>query len=76
MEAISGDALPKEISREITKGANELDLVRSGLDDTMRVAYDSMADVWHGRDDVDDLRTAAYLVSIAKVAASYRAKGL
>ena len=35
-----------------------------------------MAEVWHSRDDVEDLRTAAYLVSIGKVAASYRAKGL
>ncbi len=58
------------------RGADELELVRSGLDDTMRVAYQSMRDVWHGRDDVEDLRTAAYLVSIDKVAASYRAKGL
>ncbi len=58
------------------RGADELELVRSGLDDTMRMAYQSMRDVWHGRDDVEDLRTAAYLVSITKVAASYRAKGL
>lgn len=58
------------------KGAGELELVRSGLDDTMRIAYQSMRDVWHSRDDVDDLRTAAYLVSIDKVAKSYRAKGL
>ncbi len=58
------------------RGADELELVRSGLDDTMRIAYQAMRDVWHGRDDVEDLRTAAYLVSIDKVAASYRAKGL
>ena len=58
------------------RGADELELVRSGLDDTMRIAYQSMREVWHGRDDVKDLRTAAYLVSIEKVAASYRAKGL
>jgi len=58
------------------RGADEIELVRSGLDDTMRISYQSMADVWHGRDDVEDLRTAAYLVAINKVAASYRAKGL
>ena len=58
------------------RGADELELVRSGLDDTMRIAYQSMSEVWHSREDVDDLRTAAYLVSIGKVAASYRAKGL
>jgi glutamate dehydrogenase (NAD(P)+) len=58
------------------RGAGELELVRSGLDDTMRIAYQSMREVWHSRADVTDLRTAAYLVSIDKVAASYRAKGL
>jgi len=58
------------------RGAGELELVRSGLDDTMRKAYQDMREVWHSRDDVHDLRTAAYLVSIGKVASSYRAKGL
>jgi glutamate dehydrogenase (NAD(P)+) len=58
------------------RGADELELVRSGLDDTMRAAYQSMREVWHGRADCGDLRTAAYLVAIDKVAKSYRAKGL
>lgn len=58
------------------KGAGELELVRSGLDDTMRGAYQSMREVWHGRDDINDLRVAAYLVSIDRVAKSYHAKGL
>ena len=42
----------------------------------MRIAYQSMLDVWHGNEKVANLRTAAYLVSIKKVAASYEAKGL
>ena len=58
------------------RGAGELELVRSGLDDTMRTAYQAMREVWHSRDDVQDLRTAAYLVSIDRVANSYKAKGL
>jgi glutamate dehydrogenase (NAD(P)+) len=65
-----------DFKQKYLKGAGELELVRSGLDDTMRTAYQSMREVWHGRQDVTDLRTAAYLVSIAKVAASYRAMGL
>jgi glutamate dehydrogenase (NAD(P)+) len=58
------------------RGADELELVRSGLDDTMRVAYQSMREVWHGRDEVHDLRVAAYIVAIERVAKSYKAKGL
>ena len=68
--------LDPKFKEKYLKGAGELELVRSGLDDTMRTAYQSMREVWHERDDVTDLRTAAYLVSIGKVAASYRAKGL
>ncbi|MGI9390320.1 MAG: Glu/Leu/Phe/Val family dehydrogenase [Boseongicola sp.] len=58
------------------RGAGELELVRSGLDDTMRGAYQAMRDVWQSRDDISDLRTAAYVVAIERVASSYRAKGL
>ncbi len=81
LERLSADKnLGWEISPDFKerylRGAGELELVRSGLDDTMRAAYQAMREVWHSRDDVKDLRTAAYLVSIRKVADSYRAKGL
>lgn len=58
------------------RGAGELELVRSGLDDTMRSAYQKMRETWAERGDVEDLRTAAYLVAIGNVASSYRSKGL
>jgi glutamate dehydrogenase (NAD(P)+) len=61
---------------QFVRGAGELELVRSGLDDTMRTAYQAMRQTWRSRKDVDDLRVAAYLVSISRVAASYRSKGL
>ena len=81
LERLSADkdlgwTLSPDFKEKYLRGAGELELVRSGLDDTMRTAYEAMANVWHSRDDVDDLRTAAYLVSIEKVAASYHAKGL
>jgi glutamate dehydrogenase (NAD(P)+) len=81
LERLSADSgvgwqLSPNFKEKYLRGADELELVRSGLYDTMVDAYRSMAEIWHGRDDVTDLRTAAYLVSITKVAASYRAKGL
>ena len=81
LEQLSADkqlgwTLTPGFKQQYLRGAGELELVRSGLDDTMRSAYQSMREVWHGRDEVKDLRTAAYLVSINKVAASYRALGL
>ena len=73
-----GDAweISPDFKQKYLRGAGELELVRSGLDDTMRAAYQSMREIWQDRADVADLRTAAYLVSIARVADSYRAMGL
>lgn len=58
------------------EGSDELTLVRSGLDDTMRAAYGAMRAVWHGHKGVEDLRVAAYVVAIDRVAKTYVSKGL
>lgn len=81
LERLSADSgvgwtLSPGFKERYLRGADELELVRSGLDDTMRVAYQAMREVWHRREDVKDLRVAAYLVAIDRVAQSYRAKGL
>jgi glutamate dehydrogenase (NAD(P)+) len=68
--------LSTRFKEEFVRGAGELELVRSGLDDTMRTAYQSMREIWHSRKDVGDLRVAGYIVSIGRVALGYRSKGL
>uniref|UniRef100_UPI00376FE262 Glu/Leu/Phe/Val family dehydrogenase n=1 Tax=Neotabrizicola sp. sgz301269 TaxID=3276282 RepID=UPI00376FE262 len=81
LERLSADkglgwTLADDFKDRFLTGSDELALVRSGLDDTMRAAYQSMREVWHGRNDVEDLRTAAYIVAIDRVAKTYRSKGL
>ena len=81
LESLSADkglgwSLTADFKDRFMRGSDELELVRSGLDDTMRIAYQSMREVWHSRQEVTDLRMAAYIVAIERVAASYRAKGL
>ncbi len=81
LERLSSDkglgwTLSPGFKEQYLRGAGELELVRSGLDDTMRAAYQSMREIWHGRNDVKDLRVAAYICAITRVAASYRSKGL
>ena len=68
-------ALSESFRDEFKAGANEIDLVRSGLDDTMRKAFQEMRAVLKGKDGVSDFRTAAYLVAIEKIAESYRIRG-
>ena len=76
IERLTDKKVSSTFEERYLQGADELTLVRSGLEDTMRVAYQSMAEVWRSREDVLDLRTAAYLVSIGRVADSYKSLGL
>ena len=68
-------ALSENFRDEFRAGANEIDLVRSGLDDTMRKAFQEMRAVLQQKEGVSDFRTAAYLVAIEKIAESYRVRG-
>jgi len=81
LERLSADqglgwALSADFKARFFEGSDELALVRSGLDDTMRGAYQAMRALWHDGSGVADLRMAAYMVAIGRVAQSYRSKGL
>ncbi len=71
IEVLSGNKAPEHISAQIIQGARELDLVRSGLDDSMCLAYQQFRQILHENDKVDDLRTAAYVDAISKISRSY-----
>ena len=76
MEAMAGRTVPPEIAEPITRGAVEIDLVRSDLDDTMREAYNAIRDVRLNRRNVPDLRTAAYVLALEKIARAYQEMGV
>ena len=76
VENLTGSAFTSEFKSSYTNGADEVDLVRSGLDDTMRVTYQKIRDVWHNNDQCPDLRTAAYVVAIERIALTYGALNL
>ncbi len=71
MESMTQKEAPDWIKKEVVRGADELDLVRSGLDDTMRHAYQEMSEILQSNEKVKDFRTAAYVVAISKIARSY-----
>lgn len=73
MEQMVGKKAPPELAGAIESGASEIDLVRSGLDDTMRTAFHDIREVWMERNDVLDLRTAAFVVALRKIARFYGA---
>lgn len=76
MEGVTRQQVPEAIRRDISRGASELDLVRSGLDDTMRQAFQDICGVMKQYPEIRDYRTAAYALAISKIAQSYYDLGL
>ena len=71
MESLTNATVPDWIKNEIVRRADELDLVRSGLDDTMRMAYQELSTVMKENDKIKDFRTAAYVIAVKKISRSY-----
>jgi len=76
LESVSGQQLPEWMRNEIVQGAKELDLVRSGLDDTMRQSYQEVRETMSISDKVRDLRSAAYVIALDKISRWYRDLGI
>ncbi len=76
LEHMTGRQVPGEMAKKLAQGADELDLVRSGLEDTMRLAYQAIRETWLENGRVEDLRTAAFVVALRKIARSYEQVGL
>lgn len=76
LERITGQKFSDDFIAKFGPGADEIDLVRSGLDDSMREAYQQMRTTWREVDAIEDLRTAAYYWALKDVAESYRSLGL
>lgn len=62
--------------KEYLEGAGELALVRAGLDDTMRAAYQSIKTTLDNKPELEDFRTAAFYSVIEDIALHYRSIGL
>jgi glutamate dehydrogenase (NAD(P)+) len=76
LETMTGQSFPSDVRENFLEGGREIDLVRSGLEDIMRSAYDNMAEVLRTYPNVRDFRTAAYLISLKKIADAYQAIGV
>jgi glutamate dehydrogenase (NAD(P)+) len=75
MEELTGKRVPDGLKAEILHGSDELSMVRSGLDDTMREGYNEIKDAMK-RDNIDDWRTAALMVSLRKIAYTHERMGM
>ena len=68
--------IDKKVRQSIIKGPDEIDIVNSGLEETMRDAYREIMELYNRRKQVTDLRTAAFALAIEKVAKTYLQLGI
>lgn len=76
MEKLTGKQVHVAERQFIMHGADEADLVYSGLEETMIGATREIIDVWKKNPAIPDMRTAAYVVAINKVGTSYSELGI
>jgi glutamate dehydrogenase (NAD(P)+) len=76
VEGITGVALTPLQRATIVKGASEIELVNSGLEDTMIRSYHEIRETYHNTPKIDTLRTAAFVGAINKIAVSYQNLGV
>ncbi len=74
IEGLTGEQFSDDDFKRIGKGPDERDIVDSGLEDTMVMAYHMLHET-AGKFQTD-LRTAAYISAIKKVAVSYEQMGI
>jgi len=76
IEELTGKRV-SDIEREfILHGPEEEDLVHSGLEETMIGATREIMEIWKKNPAIPDMRTAAYVSAINKVANSYNELGI
>ena len=76
IESMTGKPFPVAQRNAVLSGATEINLVRSGLEDTMRGAYSAISAAWNDTDNVPDLRTAAMMIAVDRIAHSYISIGI
>ena len=76
IESLTGKTVSEKEKEYIMHGADEVDLVYSGLEETMITATHEIMNTWKNNPEIPDMRTAAYVVAINKVGTSYAELGI
>jgi glutamate dehydrogenase (NAD(P)+) len=76
IEHMTGKIMPDKYKNDIMLASDELTLVRSGLDDTMRLAYQEIRAAKEDVPQLQDFRTAAFYNAIKKISQTYLEMGV
>lgn len=75
IESTTGKSVGAREKQILTTGVSELDLVRSGLEDTMVTSYEKIRGIYK-RKKLDNLRTAAFVYALSNIGDSYQELGV
>ena len=76
VESMTNQKVSQKERDFLTRGGTEIELVNSGLEDTMVTAYNQIRDTGHLHPDIPDLRTTALVCALKKVAGDYISMGI
>lgn len=76
IEKLTGKSVDERDRNMIVRGADEVDLVRSGLEETMISSFEQIYEVYERKRKVEDLRSAAFVSAISKIANDYISLGI
>jgi glutamate dehydrogenase (NAD(P)+) len=76
LEEFTGRRVGKAEKQFLTHGPDEIDLVNSGLEETMIAAYNEIRDIRSATKGIRDLRTASFVNALRKVGRSYIELGI
>jgi glutamate dehydrogenase (NAD(P)+) len=75
IEDLTGNAFPQTLRDEIAHGIDELELVNSGLEETMVLGFQAILNIMQQR-QTEDLRTAAFVCALQKMVTAYQELGV
>jgi glutamate dehydrogenase (NAD(P)+) len=73
---MTSEPFPSDMKEGFIKGASEIDLVRSGLEEKMKEGYHAIHESYHSDKRIKDFRTAAMVIAVKKVAETYNYLGI
>ncbi|HNA93596.1 MAG TPA: glutamate dehydrogenase, partial [Saprospiraceae bacterium] len=76
IEKLTGKTVGDKERMVLTRGAEEIDLVRSGLEETMVTSYHQIRETFQRKRKIEDLRTAAFVTALQKISSDYENLGV
>ncbi|MBK8955493.1 MAG: Glu/Leu/Phe/Val dehydrogenase [Saprospiraceae bacterium] len=76
IEKLTSKTIGEKERQFLTRGADEIDLVRSGLEETMVTSFQQIWETYKQNSNIDGLRSAAFVAALEKISNDYASLGI